>query len=220
MDIIEKAFKDLFPEKDFAYETSVKYSCAFSAYNANVRYTKHKLSFRLSHEWKGVSEEIVTGLIQSLLLKVFRERKKTTSIDLYNLFLKNVHISAPKENIDPTLEQSFERVNEKYFAGMLDKPNLVWGKTSFSKLGTYEYGSDTITISEVLSKDQSLLDYVMYHECLHKKIKFSHKGIKTLHHSKEFREKERQWEDKDAEEKLKNFLMKQKRAKRKAWPWF
>ena len=45
----------------------------------------------------------------------------------------------------------------------MQTPNLVWGKNSFRKLGSYEYGSDTITISKIfLESDKSLLDYVMY----------------------------------------------------------
>ena len=100
MNLIEKAFTELFPDKEFNFEPELKYSRAFSAYNANVRYTKDKLMFRLSRDWKGVSQEIQMGLIQSLMLKIFKAKKKTTNIDLYNMFLKNVHISAPKENID------------------------------------------------------------------------------------------------------------------------
>ncbi|MBR9690917.1 hypothetical protein GOV08_04505 [Candidatus Woesearchaeota archaeon] len=211
--IVKKAFKELFPEKDYNYESTIKYSKAFSAYNANVKYTSSKLMFRISHEWKDVSNEIKIGLIQSLLLKIFKEKKKTTQIDLYNIFLKNLHISAPKTNIDPVLKQSFDRVNDKYFAGMMDKTNLIWGEKSFSRLGTYEYGSDTIKISKVLEKDQNLLDYVVYHEMLHKKLKFIHTSTKTRHHTKEFRKKEKGWEDHDVEEKLKDFLRKERKRK-------
>lgn len=212
MDIIEQAFKELWPEKEFNHTWTIRYSQAFSRFNANVRYSKNTLNFRLSYEWKDVSDEIKIGLLQSLMVKVFKDKGiQTTNIDLYNLFLKNVHMSAPKTDIDPVLSQSFDRVNEKYFAGMMEKTNLVLGNHNFSKLGTYEYGSDTITISTVLLKDESLMDYVMYHEMLHKKIKFKQAGSKHLHHSKEFRNKEKEWEDKDAEKKLKTFLRSQKR---------
>lgn len=212
MDLMEQAFKGLWPEKEFNLIWTLRYSDAFSTFNANVRYTKKSLNFKLSMEWKEVSDEIKIGLIQSLMIKVFKDKgKKTTNIDLYNLFIKNVHISAPKTDIDPVLSESFDRVNDKYFAGMMEKTNLILGNHNFSKLGTYEYGSDTITISTVLLKDESLLDYVMYHEMLHKKLKFTSGAQRNLHHSREFRSKEKEWEDKEAEIKLKNFLRSQKR---------
>ena len=212
MSILEKAYKELWPQKEFNYTWSIRYSNAFSKYNANVRYTKNSINFKLSNEWKDVSDEIKIGLLQNLLVKVFKEKNRnTTNIDLYNFFIKNVHLSTPKTDIDPTLSKSFDRVNEKYFAGMMEKTNLILGNHNFSKLGTYEYGSDTITISTVLLKDESLLDYVMYHEMLHKKLKFKNTGVKNRHHSREFREKEREWEDKNVEEKLKIFLRAQKR---------
>jgi hypothetical protein len=211
MDLVQKAYSELWSDKDFNYVWTIKYSKAFSGYNANIKYTRTAFHFRFSHEWKDVSDDIKIGLIQSLLVKVFKDKKKTTNMDLYNLFLKNVHIGVEKNRIDPILSLSFERVNDKYFAGMIEKPNLVWGNLNFSKLGTYEYGSDTITISKVLASEQSLLDYVMYHEMLHKKLKFSHNKSRNLHHSREFRDKEKEWGDKDVEEKLKVFLRQKKR---------
>ena len=217
MDLINKAFIELYPEKEYLYNSTVKYSKAFSPYNANVRYTKLTFNFKLSHLWKGVSEEIKIGLIQYLLSRIFKSKHKTVNMDLYNMFLKNVHISIPKTNVDPILKESFDRVNEIYLNGMLEMPNLIWGNTNFSRLGTYEYGSDNITISKILIKDQNFLDYVMYHECLHKKLKFKHSGTRSLHHSKEFREKEKLYEDKDVENKLKLFLLKERRKK---WSWF
>jgi hypothetical protein len=35
-----------------------------------------------------------------------------------------------------------------------------------------------------------MMDYVMYHEMLHKKHKFSSKGSRIMHHTKEFRSSE------------------------------
>src|SRR3989338_7386894 len=118
MNIAEKAFLEIFPEKKF------------KDYNANVKYFRNNFQFNLSKKWKNVSEEIQSGLIQELLLKIFRLKKKTTNIDLYNLFMKNVHISVPKTKTDAILEESFNKVNEKYFFGLLERPNLVWGNFS------------------------------------------------------------------------------------------
>ncbi len=210
MNLAERAFVELFPEKKLAKELKVKYSRAFNPYNANVRYTPLSMTFRLSREWKQVSEEIRIGLIQSLLVKVYKEKKRNINIDLYENFIKNIGDYSEVRESDPLLEQSFKRVNEKYFSGFLEKPNLRWGGNSFSKLGTYEYGSNMVTISNIFRQDQELLDYIMYHELLHKKHKFSTKNGRSYHHTGKFRKKEREFENPEIEEKLKKFLARKK----------
>ena len=217
MSIAEKAFKELFPEKNLEnYELKIKYTNKFKPYNANVRYMRNSFQFNLSRKWKTISKEIQIGLIQELMLKVFKEKNRTTNIDLYNNFMKNLHISVPKEINDPILEKSFNRVNEKYFFGLIEKPNLMW-HNSVRRLGSYEYGTDTISISKILDNDQDLLDYVMYHEVLHKKHKFYNKNGRIRHHTREFRQKEKEFDNsKEMEERIKN-LLRQKNKKRFSW---
>ena len=118
------------------------------------------------------------------------------------MFLKNVRIAVPKTKTDDILEASFNRNNDNFFNGMLDIPNLQWGSSSTSKLGSYEYGSDAITISMIFRHaDPMLLDYVMYHEMLHKKFKFESKNGRTLHHSPEFKRMEAKFPNRDLMEK-------------------
>jgi len=230
MNIAERAFEELFPDKKSTRTMNVKYSRAFRPYNSNVRYTASSMTFRLSRDWKNVSDDIKIGLLQSLLVKVFKDKRKTINMDLYENFLRNIGDYAVSQESDPLLEQSFNRVNEKYFYGMIDKPSLRWGGESFSKLGTYEYGANAITISRVLEGDQELLDYVMYHEMLHKKHKFSTKNGRSYHHTTKFRNDEKAFDNPDIEDKLKGFLARKrwsmssrttvKRKKRSIIGWF
>ena len=200
--LIIEAFQQLYPDKELKYSVSLKYSRRFSPYNANVRLYGNNLIFHFSKDWKKISKEIQIGLIQELLIKILKNKRKTINIELYNLFMKNVHLAVPKTKTDKILEESFDRVNEAYFNGMLDKPNLQWGNDSTSKLGSYEYGSDTITISTIFKNEQKkLLDYVIYHEMLHKKFKFQNKNGRNLHHSNEFRKMEAKFPDRDLIEK-------------------
>jgi len=125
--------------------------------------------------------------------------------------MKKIHIAAPKTEIDPILEKSFDRVNYKYFKGFLDKTNLKWGSNSLSKLGSYEYGSDTIVISKVLGGDYELLDYVMYHEMLHKKHKFTKNKSRSYHHTAAFKKDERAFDGSVLlEKRLKRLLVKER----------
>ena len=211
MSLIEKAFISLFPDKIIGdYNIKLKYHDKFNPYNANVRYSKNNFQFNLSKKWRNVSQEIQIGLIQELLLKIFKERKKTTNIDLYNLFMKNLHISIPKVKTDEALEQSFNRVNEKYFFGLIEQPNLVWGNFSVRKLGHYEYGSDTISMSTIFKHSGTdMLDYVMYHEMLHKKYKFHNKNGRNHHHTQEFKKSEKAFENSSLmEDKISRLIRK------------
>jgi len=201
-ELIKEAFQQLYPDKEAKYNFSLKYSRKFKPYNANVKLYGNRLKFNLSREWRRISKEIQIGLIQELMTKILKDRRKTINMELYNLFMKNVHLAVPKTKTDKILEESFDRVNEAYFNGMLDKPNLKWGNASTSKLGSYEYGSDTITISTIFKNErEELLGYTMYHEMLHKKFKFQNKNGRNLHHSNEFRKMEAKFENRDLIEK-------------------
>ncbi len=230
MNLAERAFSELFPDKQLNKELRIKYSRAFNAYNANVKYAPYSMTFKLSYEWKKVSDEIKMGLIQLLLLKVYHEKKRTLNLDLYEKFIKSVGDYAHVTETDLILEQSFKRVSEKYFYGMLDQPNLRWGTDSFSKLGSYEYGANMVTISNIFKgedeQSQELLDYIMYHELLHKKHKFHTKNGRSYHHTKNFRNKEKAFENPRIEEELKIFLAKKRikkvfsRKKKSFWQWW
>jgi len=212
MNLAERSLSELFPEKFGDYDVSLKYSGKFSCYNGNVRLRNKTLVFGLSREWKNVSEEIQMGLIQLLILKVLKRKKNTNYIDLYHGFIKKIHIAIPKTESVPELEGSFSRVNKKYFDELLEMPNLAWCN-SVSKLGSYEYGSDRISISRILNGKPELLDYVMYHEMLHKKLKFDAKSVRSVHHTKKFRDDERCFDDSEKyERELRNLVRKRKLA--------
>ncbi len=109
----------------------------------------------------------------------------------------------------------FERVNATYFAGRLSAPRLTWNKTlTERKLGHYQFNTDTIMLS--LSLDSAavppyVVEFVMYHELLHKSL-----GVKLVNgrryaHTPEFREAERRFAQ---YEQAKAFLAKKHTANR------
>jgi len=195
---------------------SIKYSDKFNNYNANVRYFRmqKQIEFHVSKRWKTVSDEIFSGLLQSLLIRLFKKsnivtNKSTMNIELYNLF-----ISAERIESDHYLIELYNLLNDKFFSGTMEMPNLVWGNQNFHKLGTYEYASDTVTISSAL-KDapQELIAYVVYHELLHKKHKFNIKNGKSFHHTPEFKKDESLFENyQQVDNNLKKFLSRKKRG--------
>jgi hypothetical protein len=206
MGIVEQSFKLLY-EAELEKSAFVKYSGKFKPYNANVRITPDRLVFNLSREWKQVDEQIKIGLIQSLLMKIYKKGKNTGNVELYSLFIKNLGSFVPKIYSDPVLEDSFNRVNEKYFFNVVEKTNLKWGSETFSKLGSYSYQTDAITISSIFRSNAYLLDYVMYHEMLHKKHSFKSKKGRSYYHTFQFRNDEKKFENSETIEKeLKKFI--------------
>jgi len=224
--LIDQAYEQLF-NKQINYATKVKFTSQFNDYNANIRLSNNKIELRLCRKWKQIDKEIVLGLVQSLLLKILKkdritnntsQRHESINIDLYNNFVKNLHIAAPKNKIDNILLESFNKVNDAYFFSQIECPNLVWGSPSIRKLGSYDYKTDTITISEALRNcEKEMLDYIIYHETLHKKLKFSSKGTKNRFHSREFKDAEKKFNNsEEIERKLKylnNYSYTKKRTK-------
>jgi hypothetical protein len=71
------------------------------------------------------------------------------------------------------LGESFKRVSAAYFADSIPQPRLVWSQ-SFTgrKFGHYDWVGDTLMVSRTLDRGDVpafVVDFIMYHELLHKK---------------------------------------------------
>ena len=211
MNLAEEAFRGLYPEKSFEFASEINYSGRFRAYNSNVRKLGSRLEFGLSREWRGVSREIVIGLLQHLMLRLFNENRKTINLDLYNNFVKSLHLANTNAVAEPVLMASFERVNLKYFNSIIEMPSLAWGKDSRAKLADYSFHDDTITVSSLFKNaDKTVIDYLMHHELLHKKLKFKGSGAKSYFHTPDFKQQERRFEGREAAEQEISRLVRRK----------
>lgn len=194
MNLIEESFLRLFPEKPFIYETEVEYNRRLGDFNANIHLYRNKITLHLNLQWKDIDDEIKIGLIQHLLLKIFKGKAKTPNITLYTNFVKNIPLLTPKTKSDPLLKESFCRVNAQFFSNLLEMPNLTWGQDSSRKLACYNFHNDTITVSTLFKETPPrILDFLLYHEMLHKQFQFKHTGSRHSYHSSEFREAEREY---------------------------
>ncbi len=200
MDLIQESFQRLFPEKKFFYQTRLEYNRRLAAFNANIRLQRASylqpelISVHLNLKWREIDKEIIIGLIQNLLLKVLKEKAHTPNIDLYTNFIKNIPLFAEKTRNDPFLEASFNRVNQLFFSGSLEKPNLQWGTDSRRKLAHYNFHDDSVTVSTLFQPAPTqILDYLMYHELLHKYHQFEHKNGRGLFHSPAFKADEQKF---------------------------
>lgn len=111
------------------------------------------------------------------------------------------------------LAASFRRVNQFYFNGKISKPHLIWNKRlTYRKYGHYQWDTDTIMVSSSLDHKRVplyVVDYVMYHEMLHKKLGSHRVHTKRIAHSREFREAENLYvQFKEAQQKLNQLTRK------------
>jgi predicted SprT family Zn-dependent metalloprotease len=209
MDLILKAYCEIFPNREYTYKSVLKYSRRFNDYNANANRRGNVITVKMSYLWKDVDSDIQIGLIQDLLTRLLGAKKIDTSkMELYRLFIRKLGKNIPVEEVDPYLEISFHRVNEKYFHNTMDMPNLRFGNNTTHVAGTYNYHTDTITLSGYLKDaDDDIIDLVIFHELLHKKMQYNHKIRRSIHHTKEFKQMERSFDKyKDIEKKLNNHI--------------
>jgi hypothetical protein len=92
------------------------------------------------------------------------------------------------------LEISYARMNQEYFRGEIPRPHLVWSdRLTYRKFGHYQWDIDTVMISQTLDQPrvpEYVLDYVMYHELLHKQLGIRRVNNRSMAHTGAFRKAE------------------------------
>lgn len=191
MNLLEQAYKKLYPASQTTLNFELEYSGHYKGHGGRIQLSvlQKKLTCRVSNKWKHVTDSIQTGFLQSLIAKLNKTKQKTTEMELYHAYIHALSKHAPKYNFDPVLSEAFDTLNEHYFNNMMEKPNLTY-RNSTRLLGTYEYSTDTITISQVLLQNKELLHYVLYHEMLHKHHGYKQQGLRTCSHNTQFRNDE------------------------------
>jgi hypothetical protein len=95
------------------------------------------------------------------------------------------------------LDAAFDRVNAEYFDPPLPRPRLTWSRTfTTRKLGHYNYVHDAVTIGSVLDRSDVpsfVVDFIVYHELLHKRFGARWNGNRRAVHTPEFKRAERRF---------------------------
>ncbi|MEE4194264.1 MAG: SprT-like domain-containing protein [Anaerolineae bacterium] len=106
------------------------------------------------------------------------------------------------------LKDSFHRVNWAYFDGKQTLPHLQWSKRATQrKLGHYNPIPDTIQLSSVLDSPvvpEYALDYVMYHEMVHRELGIAEVNGRKSSHNTAFHQMEKEYANL---EKAKRFFL-------------
>lgn len=108
------------------------------------------------------------------------------------------------------LGQIFDRVNQAYFEGRLARPHLVWSsRLTHRKFGHYQWDTDTVMVSSSLDQPSVpalAVEFVMYHELLHKKLGARRGKRNRIAHTSRFRQLEDQFKGIDEARRLLNSI--------------
>jgi hypothetical protein len=163
-------------------------------------------TLNISESFIHSSDQVLTAVLQTAL-----HQKNTTASEIIRKFSLSEECSDVLLELDLiaqiatetaqgniyNLDHLFSSINHQYFAGTMSKPRLMWSSTlSHRKLAHYERTRDRIVISKILDHEripQYLVEFILYHELLHK-----HHGIQWLNgkcmvHTPEFKRSERKF---------------------------
>lgn len=206
--------------------------CSFALYHQGslykVRHSSSQVEIVAQESFLNAPDRILKALIGIALDPSCPEdrtslRDYTFSTEYQQVRRKLEYIGVPPGSFSAGevhhLEHSFQRVNQAYFQGNLAQPHLAWsGRLSRRKFGHYQWDTDTVVVSSSLdqaSVPEMVVDFVIYHELLHKKIGAKQAGQNRIAHSREFREAEAQFsEAAKAREYLNRIAKKRARSKR------
>jgi hypothetical protein len=174
-------------------------------------------TLNISESFIHSSDQVLTAVLQTAL-----HQKNTTASEIIRKFSLSEECSDVLLELDLiaqiatetaqgniyNLDHLFSTINHQYFAGTMSKPRLMWSSIlSHRKLAHYERTRDRIVISKILDHEripQYLVEFILYHELLHK-----HHGIQWLNgkcmvHTPEFKRSERKFSQfQEAEDFLK-----------------
>jgi len=102
------------------------------------------------------------------------------------------------------LQYLFDKINLEYFNENLEQPRLRWsGREATRRLGYYHPDSDTITLSHFLDQKgipAYVVEYVLYHEMLHKKLGLKEVNSYRVAHTTHFKKLEKSFKQASAAE--------------------
>lgn len=183
--------------------------CFPSSYLFKLIPRPHTFTLML-HEGFLTAPDTIRGKLVQLAVKsktkkrLFSEIKAYTKTEPYRQIVQSLNNFAKAVYYEPDavgnhhhLKDSFQRVNWAYFEGKQTLPHLQWSKrTSHRKLGHFNPVPDTIQISSALDTTkvpEYVLDYVMYHEMVHRILGISEINGRKSSHNAAFHQMEREY---------------------------
>ena len=146
-------------------------------------------------------------ILQNLALLTVRQSRNKQPVHDAMLSVPYQEILAEIDLLSGMIEQaagihhdlaaSFDRVNNTYFQNGITRPRLAWSQTFTSrKFGHYDRMHDTVMVSASLDRSdvpELVVDFIMYHELLHKKLGVVWNNGRQSIHTQDFQQEERRF---------------------------
>ncbi|HQR39271.1 MAG TPA: M48 family peptidase [Blastocatellia bacterium] len=184
----------------------------YAGLRSTVRLREGRILVRLSDLFVSASDEAVGALVRILFAKLLRRRVRAEWTETYRRFTSQSEVVEASEatrrvrgtkRLAPAagrvydLDAMFDRLNFKYFAGMLRKPALGWTlRDAWRTHGHYDPAHDAIAMSrslDVAEMPEFVVELVLYHEMLHVAMPAEMRDGRHRHHTAEFRRMERRF---------------------------
>lgn len=184
----------------------------FANANSFIRLRGGTVEVRITDVLEGAPAPIQEALAWILLAKLFRQPVPPAWAGRYRRWMNRAdvrrhlhllrqsrghkYISGPQGE-HYNLETVFEELNQRFFNGLMGRPELGWSRRASRRLlGHFDPSHNAIIISRIFDQAQVprlALEYVMFHEMLHLCHPVDHSGTRRCVHTREFRAAERQF---------------------------
>jgi hypothetical protein len=187
--------------------------CKFANANSFIRLEAGQLHVRITDVLEGAPAPVLESLAYILLSKLYRLRIPKMYAEHYRRYLNRKEMRRSLQLIRQTrgrkfvsgpagdcydLELMFERLNFRYFHGLMAEPRLGWSRrASRTMLGHFDPSHNAIILSKLLDSpkvSEIAVEYVLFHEMLHLRYPVEHRGARRCVHTREFKDAERQFE--------------------------
>ncbi len=145
------------------------------------------------------------------ICKTIQQQPQTEKIT--DFFYENLPV---KSNVAKTdgkffdLAEIFHKINNVFFNNTLQQPVIRWSaRPNKCRMGTYNYQTDTIMINKALDQRNTpdyVIEFVMYHEMLHKALGYDQNGDRRIAHTTKFRKLEKKFPNYEKAESFINRL--------------
>ncbi len=162
---------------------------------------------QINEAFVNANDEILAALVRLVFLGRNQEDsqaiKEYALSEEYSEVVLELDLMADTKAENPqgkyyNLDTLFQNINREYFGGKMVKPRLTWNRAfTKRKFGHYERWRDRVVLSISLDSDrvpQYVVEFVLYHELLHKQHEGKWVNGRLKVHTPEFRQDEQKFQ--------------------------
>jgi len=179
---------------------------AWTSHLYSYKRDARKSRYQLCESFVGADEAVMTAILECVhrrkagkakqVMGDYQTSEAFQSISAEFDLLCEVSDGQPEGRVFD-LRDVFDTVNREHFGGEMPSPRLRWGtRMTFRKFGHYCFQKEEVMLSASLDSQRVprfVVEFVMYHELLHRKHGHRSAGSRRMYHTREFRADEKRF---------------------------